>query len=129
MKKAVLIFSLAILSLAAFGGEARAQKGIEPQAQQRDPLLEQDALRNLAVSQHYFTTKKAYKAVLLRTEEIIAAHPDFSRMDEVLYLIGMSNFYLSEGKGKQKITSAADKEKFAPEKLREDAVANLSLLV
>jgi uncharacterized FlaG/YvyC family protein len=38
----------------------------------------------------------------------------------------MSSLYLSENKGKQKVVSEADKKKFAPEKLREDAVAYLS---
>ncbi len=43
----------------------------------------------------------------------------------------MSSFYLSENKGKQKIDvkSEEEKKKFAPEKLREDAVAYLSQLV
>jgi outer membrane protein assembly factor BamD (BamD/ComL family) len=47
-------------------------------------------------------------------------------MDEFLYYAGMSSLYLSENKGKQKIVSEADKKKFAPEKLREDAIAYLS---
>ena len=43
----------------------------------------------------------------------------------------MSSFYLSDNKGKQKVDTKSDKEKdkFAPEKLREDAVAYLSQLV
>jgi hypothetical protein len=49
-------------------------------------------------------------------------------MDEFLYYAGMSSLYLSENKGKQKVVSEADKKKFAPEKLREDAVAYLSLV-
>jgi outer membrane protein assembly factor BamD (BamD/ComL family) len=90
-------------------------------------------MKNLEVARQYFTTKKAYKAVVLRLDEVLAAYPEFSRMDEVLYLFGISNLYLSEGKGKQKIDvsklSAGDKERFAAERLKEDAVANLNLLV
>ena len=43
----------------------------------------------------------------------------------------MSIYYLSENKGKQKVNLKLDKEKnkFAPEKLREDAVAYLAMLV
>lgn len=133
MKKTFLILTFAILSILAVDVSANAQgKSVEPKIQ-RDPTLEQDALKNLEIARHYFTTKKAYKAVLLRSEEIIAAHPEFSRMDEILYLVGMSSLYLSENKGKQKIDlsklSDDDKKKYAPEKLREDAVANLNLLV
>jgi hypothetical protein len=44
----------------------------------------------------------------------------------VVLIIGL---FLSENKGKQKIVSEEDKEKFAPEKLREDAKAYLSAIV
>lgn len=111
-----------------FSATAFAQKQIEPQVQ-RDPVLEADATHNLEVSRQYFKTKKAYKAVLMRFEETFAAYPDFSKMDEFLYYAGMSSFYLSNNKGKQKITTEDEKKKFAPEKLREDAVAYLSQLV
>lgn len=122
MKKALLIFSFIFLS---FTSAAFAQKQIEQQVQ-RDPILEADARHNLEVAQQYFKLKKAYKAVLLRFEETFAAYPEFSKMDEFLYYAGMSSLYLSENKGKQKVVSEADKKKFAPEKLREDAVAYLS---
>ncbi len=125
MKKAILIFSFIFLT---FTSAAFAQKQIEQQVQ-RDPILEADAKHNLEVAQQYFKLKKAYKAVLLRFEETFAAYPEFSKMDEFLYYAGMSSFYLSENKGKQKVVSDADKKKFAPEKLREDSVAYLSTLV
>ncbi len=125
MKKALLIFSFIFL---VFTSASFAQKQIEPQVQ-RDPILEADARHNLEVAQQYFKLKKAYKAVLLRFEETFAAYPEFSKMDEFLYYAGMSSFYLSENKGKQKVVSEADKKKFAPEKLREDSVAYLSTLV
>jgi outer membrane protein assembly factor BamD (BamD/ComL family) len=124
MKKAFLIFSFIFLT---FTSASFAQKQIEQQVQ-RDPILEADARHNLEVAQQYFKLKKAYKAVLLRFEETFAAYPDFSKIDEFLYYAGMSSFYLSENKGKQKVISEADKKKFAPEKLREDAVAYLSLI-
>ena len=52
-------------------------------------------------------------------------------MEEFLYMAGMSSFYLSENKGKQKVDLKNDKEKdkFAPAKLREDAKAYLSMLI
>ena len=62
----------------------------------------------------------------------MAAHPSFSKMDEVLYLFGTSSYYLSIGKGKQKINLAVltdeQKERYAPKRLREDALAILSKL-
>jgi len=125
MKKAILILSYIFL---VFTSASFAQKQIEPQVQ-RDPILEADARHNLEVAQQYFKLKKAYKAVLLRFEETFAAYPDFSKMDEFLYYAGMSSLYLAENKGKQKIISEADKKKFAPEKLREDSVAYLSMLI
>jgi len=130
MKRNLLILAFTFFSLFAFGNSAFAQKQIEPQIQ-RDPILEADASHNLEVAQQYFKTKKAYKAVLLRFEETFAAYPEFSKMDEFLFLAGMSSFYLSENKGKQKVDvkSETEKIKFAPGKLRENAVAYLSNLV
>ncbi len=133
MKKTLLIFAFAVLSVFADNFSVAAQtRTPEPQIQ-RDPILEQDQLKNLDVARQYFTTRKAYRATLMRLDEIIAAYPEFSRIDEVYYLYGLSSLYLSEGKGKQKIELAKlnddDKQRFAPEKLREDAVANLNLLI
>jgi len=128
MKTNFTVLALLFFSFFAFGNAAFAQKQIEPQIQ-RDPVLELDAKHNLEVAQQYFKTKKAYKAVLMRFEETFAAYPEFSKMDEFLYLAGMSSFYLSENKGKQKVTSEEDKKKFAPEKMREDATAYLAQIV
>jgi len=130
MKRKFTVLAFAFLSLFVFGNSAFAQKQIEPQIQ-RDPILELDANHNLEVAQQYFKTKKAYKAVLMRFEETFAAYPEFSKMDEFLYLAGMSSFYLSENKGKQKIDTKSEneKKKFAPEKLREDATAYLAQIV
>ncbi len=127
MKKAIFTFSFILL---AFTSAAFAQKQIEQQVQ-RDPILEADAKHNLDVAQQYFKLKKAYKAVILRFEETFAAYPEFSKMDEFLYYAGMSSFYLSDNKGKQKIDAKSEKnkEKFAPEKLREDAKTYLSTII
>jgi len=130
MKRNLLVLAIIILGFSAVGNSVFAQKQIEPQIQ-RDPILETDASHNLEVANQYFKTKKAYKAVLMRFEETFAAYPDFSKMDEFLYLAGMSSYYLSENKGKQKIDTKSEdeKKKFAPEKLREDATAYLAQLV
>ncbi|HEX8367956.1 MAG TPA: outer membrane protein assembly factor BamD [Pyrinomonadaceae bacterium] len=128
MKKAFLFLSF-IACLFVFSANVSAQKQIEPK-EVRDPILEADATHNLEVARQAFRLRKAYKGVLMRCEEIIAANPIFSKMDEVLYLSGMSSYYLSLNKGKQKINPnfQQEKEKYAPEKLREDAAAYLKQL-
>ena len=131
MKK---FFSLLLLTLSLIGAAsiaASAQRSPQP-AVDRDPLLEADAKHNLDVARQGFSPlKKAYKQVIYRFEETYAAYPEFSKMDEFLYLAGMSSFYLSENKGKQKVDMKDDKEKvkFAPDKLRKDAVNYLTQVV
>jgi outer membrane protein assembly factor BamD (BamD/ComL family) len=122
--------SIFFLALVVFGSSLYAQRNIDP-AIDRDPVLEQDAKHNLDVAWQAYRLKKAYKGVLMRFEETFAAYPDFSKMDEFLYIAGMSSYYLSENKGKQKVNlkSAKEKDKFAPAKLREDAVAYFAMLI
>ena len=108
-----------------------AQRNVTP-AIDRDPIMEADAKHNLDVArQAYAPLKRAYKQVLMRFEETYAAYPQFFNIDEFLYLAGMSSYYLSENKGKQKVDlkSAKEKEKYAPEKLKGDAIAYLSTVV
>ncbi len=122
------LFIFAVLLTAALSPAAFGQRNVTPAA---DPILEADAKHNLDVARQAFRLKKAYKGVLMRFEETYAAYPEFSNIEEFLYLAGMSSYYLSQNKGKQKVNLKSDKEKdkFAPEKLREDAVAYLSLLI
>lgn len=130
MKRTIISFVFLLFGLMVLNSAASAQKNIAP-AIDRDPLLEADAKHNLDVARQAFELKKAYKGVLMRFEETFAAYPQFSKMDEFLYLAGMSSYYLSENKGKQKVDlkSEKEKDKYAPAKLREDAVAYLSMLI
>lgn len=124
-------FFVLILAILAFSSvPAFSQRNLDP-AIDRDPLLETDAKHNLDVAWQAFRLKKAYKGVLMRFEETFAAYPEFSKMDEFLYIAGMSSHYLSAGKGRQKIDLKTEKEKdkYTPEKLRENAVAYLAMLV
>lgn len=121
------IFVIATL----FAIPSAAQRNVTP-AIDRDPVLEKDAKHNLDVAWQYFTPlKRAYKSVIFRFEETYAAYPDFSKMDEFLYLAGMSSYYLSKNEGKQKVDLRLpkEKEKFAPAKLREDAEAYLAKML
>ena len=129
LKLLTLIFAAAAFTI--FNGSAIAQRNVTP-AIDRDPLLEADAKHNLDVAKQYFSPlKKAYKSVIDRFEETYAAYPEFSKIDEFLYLAGMSSYYLSENKGKQKVNLKLEKEKekFAPAKLKDDAIAYLSMVV
>lgn len=131
MKKLFLFFSL-IISFFVFAENSFAQqKEATEQQILRDPILEADSKHNLEVAWQYFKLKKAYKAVISRSQEAIAANPTFSKMDEFLYLSGMSSYYLSLNKGKQKVDlkEEKDKEQFEPATLKENAEAYLAQLV
>lgn len=130
MKRKFLALFFTVAAFSVFGGSAYAQRNVTP-AIDRDPVMELDAKHNLDVAWQAYRLKKAYKGVLMRFEETFAAYPDFSKIDEFLFLAGMSSYYLSENKGKQKVDLKSDKEKekFAPAKLREDAAMYLGMLV
>lgn len=120
-----------VIVLFVFAADAAAQRNVTP-AIDRDPLLEADAKHNLDVAWQAFKPgKKAYKQVLLRFEETFAAYPDFSKMDEFLYLAGMSSYYLSKNEGKQKVNLKIEKEreKYGPEKLKQDAAAYFGMML
>jgi outer membrane protein assembly factor BamD (BamD/ComL family) len=131
MKRLICSFGFGLFALLMLSSWAAAQKNVTP-AIDRDPILEQDAKHNLDVAwQAFGPARKAYKQVLMRFEETFAAYPDFSKMDEFLYLAGMSSYYLSENKGKQKVDlkSEKEKDKYSPERLKENAVAYLAMVV
>lgn len=132
MIKAITITALLI---AAFAANSFGQT-FEDEPLPIDAVIEADANHNVDVAWQYFKLKKAYKAALMRMEETIAtlsAFPGYKKMDEVLYLYGMSSFYLSEGKGSQKIVPdrlpEEDRERYATDRLREEALAFLTKIV
>jgi len=100
----------------------------------RDPDLEKDSLHNLEVARNYFKLKKAYVAALKRCEEIIAGNPNFSHLDEVLFIAGKSSSLLADGRGKQKpelyVTfDGTSKKTLTPEEFRNGARSYLTQLV
>jgi len=118
----VVLVTALFVSASASSGQGKAKTGPDPSTI-RDSELEKDSLHNLEVARHYFKLKKAYVAAIKRCEEIDAGNPNFARMDEVLYIAGVSSLRLAENRGKQKT-----KEK-TPEQLRLDARVYLSRLV
>jgi outer membrane protein assembly factor BamD (BamD/ComL family) len=128
MSRTILKFISVVLIL--FGvSSVMAQRNVTPTV---DPVLETDAKHNLEVARQAFSPlKKAYKQVLMRFDETFAAYPDFTAMDEFLYMAGVSSYWLAEGKGKQKVNAKSEKEmkRFAPDRLKIDAQAFLSMLI
>jgi outer membrane protein assembly factor BamD (BamD/ComL family) len=125
MKKTLMIFATLIVAMLASAPASFAQGAAKtgPDASLiRDAELEKDSLHNLTVARHYFKLKKAYVAALKRCEEIDSANPNFAKIDEVLYIAGVSSLRLAESKGKQKSTKT-------PDELRLDARVYLSRLV
>jgi outer membrane protein assembly factor BamD (BamD/ComL family) len=97
----------------------------------RDAETEKSARHELEVARHYFKNKKAYYAAFKRCEELAAGYPEFYKLDEVLYMAGMSSLYLSEGKGKQKLPASTPEkaQELSPETLRANARDYLTRLV
>ena len=129
MKRAVISFAFVLAAFVAFSSNVTAQRNVSPAV---DPVMETDAKHNLDVARQAFSPlKKAYKQVLLRFDETFAAYPDFSAMDEFLYMAGVSSYYLYEGKGKQAVNTKSEKEmkRFEPDRLKNDAMAYLSMIV
>jgi outer membrane protein assembly factor BamD (BamD/ComL family) len=104
MRTSFLILAIAVALFVAAPAAARAQgvRSGPDQSTLRDPDLERDSLHNLEVAKNYFRLKKAYVAALKRCEEIIAGNPNFSKIEEVLWMAGQSSLWLSENKGKQR---------------------------
>lgn len=74
-------------------GTAMAQQGpargkLEPL---KDPELELACKHNLEVARWYLNKRKAYPGARDRLQEIIDSYPDFSRIDEVIYMMGQVN--------------------------------------
>lgn len=131
-------FTLTVCGIAltlGLAGAAQAQTGSVPTGPApefvRDVETEKAAKHELEVARHYFRNKKAYYAAFKRSEELAAGYPEFYKIDEVLYIAGMSSLYLSEGKGKQKppASTPEKKEEFSAENMRAAARDYLTRLV
>jgi outer membrane protein assembly factor BamD (BamD/ComL family) len=135
MKKSLsTVFTLALfVSFAA--KSARAQSGTVASGPDssviKDIEAEKSALHELKVARHYFHNKKAYYASFKRADELIAGYPEFSKLDEALYIAAMSSIYLAEGKGKQQAPKSPPEkaQEFSPEALRSNAREYLSRIL
>lgn len=95
--KFVTITFVCALTVAAFcGSRSLAQGPGKPIEAPRDAAKEIAAKHNLEVARWYVTKRKAYEGARDRLQEIADTYPEFSRMDEVVYLMG--EVYLKLGK-------------------------------
>jgi len=80
-----LIFALTV---AAVCNSSSIAQGVKPIEAPRDAAKEIAAKHNLEVARWNLTKRKAYEGARDRLQEIIDTYPDFSRMDEVVFLMG-----------------------------------------
>ena len=76
----------ALLALAVAAAPAWAQRA--PITSEADMELEKLAGHNLDVGRQYLK-RKAYAGAKDRLEEVVATYPEFSKIDEVYYLLGL----------------------------------------
>ena len=137
MRKTLGLILLAVAAAIFLPALAQAQGGAKQgPVVNRDPDMEKESLHNLEAARLYFKLRKAYVASLQRCEEIMAGNPEFSKIDEVLYIAGKSTLYLSESKGKQSPSlyrrgggAGAPAVTVTPEEFRNEARDYLSQLV
>jgi len=82
-----------LLTVATGQAQGPARGRIEPP---RDEALEIKAKHNLEVARWNITKRKAYEGARDRLQEIIESYPEFSRMDEVFFLMGELHFKLAK---------------------------------
>lgn len=87
---------LAMLTLGTLALTSSAQGPGKPMEAPRDAALEIAAKHNLEVARWYLLKRKAYEGARDRLQEIIDTYPDFSRIDEVFFLIGEAHLKLGK---------------------------------
>ncbi len=97
MKSIAAVMTLFIVLLVGAEADAYAQgpaRGrVDPP---RDPIMETNAIHSLDVARWYLTKRKAYEGARDRLQEIVDTYPEFSRMDEVVFLLGEANLKLNK---------------------------------
>lgn len=99
MKSFATMFILALVILGSAGSTSLAQGPGKPIEAPRDAALEIAARHNLEVARWNLIKRKAYEGARDRLQEIVDTYPDFSRMDEVVFLMG--ELHLKLGKSEK----------------------------
>jgi outer membrane protein assembly factor BamD (BamD/ComL family) len=90
------MFLVAFAALIVSQPSGFAQGPGKPIESPRDPVKEIAAKHNLDVARWYLTKRKAYEGARDRLQEIMDSYPDFSRMDEVVFLMGEDSLKLKK---------------------------------
>jgi TolA-binding protein len=93
MARTMMLAAAVTLMATAAMAQGPARGPLEPA---RDETLEVTARHNLSVARYYLEKHKAYKGALDHLQEILDSYADFSRMDEVLFLMGEANYKLNQ---------------------------------
>lgn len=96
MKFFATTFVFALLVLCLSDSSAFAQGPSKPMLPARDSAMEVAARHNLDVARWYLVKRKAYEGARDRLQEIIDTYPDFSRIDEVVFLMGEAQLKLKK---------------------------------
>ena len=94
MKFFATMFVLVVLSLCSSIGLAQGPS--KPMAPARDSAMEVAAKHNLDVARWYLIKRKAYDGARDRLQEIMDTYPEFSRIDEVVFLMGEAQLKLKK---------------------------------
>jgi len=81
----------AIIAFVLMCGAAVAQRGPGRGPGGHDPEMEVTQKHNLQVARWYLTKRKAYEGARDRLQEILDQAPEFSQIDEVIFLLGEAN--------------------------------------
>ena len=97
MKSIAALMTLSVVLLFAASAGAYAQGAARGKVDPpRDPIIETNATHSLGVARWYLTKRKAYEGARYRLQEIVDTYPEFSRMDEVFFLLGEANLKLNK---------------------------------
>jgi TolA-binding protein len=107
LASASLVMAMVFAELSALGQQGPARGKLTPT---RDAEQETAANHNLQVARYYFLKRKAYQGARDRLREIMDTYPEFSRLDEVLFLLGESDFKLGKKDEAAKALSRLVKE-------------------
>lgn len=88
-----LLLTLFFICSGAASAQGPAGGRIEPP---RDSVMEIEAKHSLDVARWYLTKRKAYEGARDRLQEILDTYPEFSRIDEVLFLLGEAHLKLGK---------------------------------
>ncbi|HWC76920.1 MAG TPA: outer membrane protein assembly factor BamD [Blastocatellia bacterium] len=89
----LLVTALVVTASLTSFAQGPARGRVDPP---RDPIMETTAQHNLDVARWYLTKRKAFDGARDRLQEILDTYPEFSRLDEVLFLMGEVNFKLDK---------------------------------